>query len=437
MQLGYPRFQYLVPYNEDWYIIITSESFHFYFNKQAKKSYWQLHDIFEDFKDIDKDSFLKSIDYEYISLLVARCNGLKGIDGYYLKSKVSDVAKDKDLHPLNDEDKSENEDQTIDIKGHTASEVDETEKDGESSDNDGREDYSGHQEKESESDLREEHNSEVSGGIIAGYSSDEDGSDERLISDAHGSEEENDLNLLISDEDQGNLDLALSDDEEADQKKQEFFSLLELFKDRISIFDTWELIEEDNIDDFVKHPEFFNVSETKQRANFFNEWCKSQQITNQESPDIFPTDVVLYLRILQLQKNDVRKLFFKEFSDKYSSLLAPIQLSHNELEKFFRTFKVMILDFSKYERERKKSSNYDSSMNLKKQKLDEFLLENSDKFRNSTIIEASSSSAFENWVNLANKMKISKEIIENPINFIVGDDKRFQSYVGIIQKVNR
>ncbi|KAK6872891.1 hypothetical protein K6H11_002611 [Candida tropicalis] len=88
----------------------------------------------------------------------------------------------------------------------------------------------------------------------------------------------------------------------------------------------------------------------------------------------------------------------------------------------------MLNNFTKFAKNFKKQ-NKNSNQNVKVMKLNEFL---KGKLSGSFIIN-DNLSHFDNWINLLNENDISAEIAENEINFLVGDEKRLNSYIEQLQ----
>lgn len=138
----------------------------------------------------------------------------------------------------------------------------------------------------------------------------------------------------------------------------------------------------------------------------------------------------------------VRKMLYPEF---ISAKKAEIEdlflgLTSKETENCFRQYRIMIIDFAQYEKLMKKQSKQDT--NLKKLKLDNFLmlshLESYIQKSNSKSTEVDNLTAgdkdyFDKWTELCNLFSIPPSIAENVQNFIVADEKRFNSYLEYIE----
>jgi len=269
-----------------------------------------------------------------------------------------------------------------------------------------------------------------------------------------GQNEESHLEMNIhhtndsDDETQNNLglDLSLSDDE--NDTTQDFLRLLDSYKDRISFYDPWFLIEEELLSEFVTKPEYYSINDSSERERVFNHWCKIQQDKPQETKaeaeiensEIYPTVTQMYFKYLQNHKKELKKYFYSQFSTKFADEIDLNfgALPPKERELLYRQYKVMITDYVEYEKKMKNSGLND--INLKKLKLDNFLKKNSKsistnaKSEDILQIENSTDDSFKKWVKICNLYNIPTSIGNNVENFIVGDEKRLQSYIETIHK---
>ena len=98
----------------------------------------------------------------------------------------------------------------------------------------------------------------------------------------------------------------------------------------------------------------------------------------------------------------------------------------------------MITDYAEYEKKMKKSGQTDT--NLKKLRLITFLNKNSKNLPNNAKredvlqVEESTEDAFNKWAKICNLYNIPTSIGNNVENFIVGDEKRLQSYIETITR---
>lgn len=520
MNIGKPKYQYNVPYDANqWYIIVTSTNNHFYFNSNLKKSFWQIND-FQNLID-NKESFLKCINFDELSLIFAKNNGLN-LDQFLkltLKPKQKPKANQKIIEQ-NDIKNVEQSDKEEVLLDDNHEDILSNHEDGDDIDHKEEENILkpdiSKEEQESlikdllkeEGYLKDEQSSNeqtiVPSGLNLGYSSsdddeeDEEEKDERekqttietdipnkSIDDEKDDEDEDndevyednfklDLSLPDSDlEDENQLDLSISDTEQS--SSEEFHNLLNQFKEKISIYDPWFLVEEELINEFIKYPGFYSIDE-KDRENVFNEWVKLQEshddkLTNQsehnevsEEEDIdennktFPTVIQLYFKFLQKFKPELKNSLFNEFKLKHMVNnpefdIIVDQLSAKDIEDYFRLFRITINEFSKFEKHVKKTNKDKSQnkVNLKKQKVDDFLnskkstIENEVKNLNHLLSElqlnksndANDDVYFDNWIELCNFFNLSSDIVNDPTNFIVGNEKRFQSYYEFIKSISK
>lgn len=469
VEVGNPKYQYQIPYDENWYIIITSNNHHFYFNKTNKKSYWQLHDVFQDNSEINVESFLNSINYNYISLLIGLNSGLNELKGFHQKltgrqksNKAENVIAATEQNVEVEEIESEKSDSEYEVDEEAKRDFISNllKEEGYLPEANEQVEEIGHQ------SSQEQKNVSTATGLVSGYSSDEADSDDDT---SHKVEEESHSNVLSTspqsnisqldselESDNGDLnqelDLSLSDDEltisnitdlDKDTKRNEFLSLLDKFEERISIFDTWELVEEELIQELVKNPEFFSITEPAEREKLFTEWCKSKSENTENNDNINFSGLqrLLYLKYLQNHKADIKSTFYQQFLEKNFEAISEIDLPPKQKEKIYLSFKIMINDFAKFEKKTKKSKLHDSNINLKKKKLDDFLKAQFPSIDNSIYeavdiekIEKLDQDFFEKWLALINAFNIPLSITENVENFIVGDEKRFQSYIEAIRR---
>lgn len=269
-----------------------------------------------------------------------------------------------------------------------------------------------------------------------------------------GQNEENHIELTIhntnesDDETQNNLglDLSLSDDER--DTTQDFLQLLDCYKDRISVYDPWFLVEEELLSEFITKPEYYSIHDSSERESIFNQWCKVQQDQPQnataevevEKSKVYPTLTQMYFKYLQNHKKELKKYFYSQFSTKFADEIDLTfgELPSKERESLYRQYKIMITDYADYEKKIKKSGLND--INLKKLRLDNFLKKNCKTISNNAEsegilqVEDSTEDSFSKWAKLCNLYNIPTSIGNNVENFIVGDEKRLQSYIETLSK---
>lgn len=250
------------------------------------------------------------------------------------------------------------------------------------------------------------------------------------------------------DETQNNLGLDLSLSEEEIDTTKDFFRLLDCYKDKISVYDPWFLIEEELLTELITKPEYYSIDDSSERERIFNQWCKIQQAESQETiadadverSEVYPTVTQMYFRYLQNHKKELKKYFYSEFSTKFSNEIDITfgELLAKERESCYRQYKIMITDYAEYEKKMKKSGLNDA--NLKKLKLITFLNKNSKNLPNNAKredvlkVENSTEDAFNKWAKICNLYNIPTSIGNNVENFIVGDEKRLQSYIETITR---
>ncbi|KAK6463087.1 hypothetical protein DFJ63DRAFT_318270 [Scheffersomyces coipomensis] len=497
--IGSPRNQYKIPFvsshndvNSNWYIILTSTNRHFYFNAAVRQSYWQLQDLKEQYfsdNDLEWGQFLNCFEFDKLSVLFAKNIGFH-VKSVQVETKVKsnvikhgdievEIVKDEDQE-IPDEKEVEDEDE-IDVKSNA--EVD-TDLIRELLQQEGylKDQPSEVVEDKDEDRAESEDKPQPTGGLNLGYSSSEDDADDDDDDDDGNDEEkedeeedvnddddndqssinEEDLDLSISDSDEDlneGLDLSIGDEQEesgSSSKKADFINLLNQFKSKISIYDSWFIIEEDLINEFVKHPEYYSIEDSKTREDIFNEWVISQsneeehrvdeseddeEIDEDEEEQIdyrYPTPTLTYHYLLQQFKKDIKSLVYQQFYNKHYKEINDINLSNKEKDLLYRNFKSMILNQTNFEKSYKKSYP-NSSINLKKLKLDDFLSQHAEKLsvaantfkaiQSQFIIPTDDTECYAKWIELINKLDLDGDIVHNCINFIVGDVKRLQSYI--------
>lgn len=432
------RFQYNVPYDSNqWYVILTTKS-HFYFNSETKKSYWQINDL-----DVDKLEFVKSINYDEIGLLTAKINGMD-IESYTKRKE-----DDKRVAEAEMKEKEQEKEESVEEEEVEEEEVEEEEEE----EDEEQEETAAHMDNDIVESLIAETIGQITKespepqaqttGLDLGYSS-EDSDDEEQdqeeaqteVAEQESLEKEQESESESDADINEGLDLSLSDE----SSPEEFYKLLDTFKSQISLFDPWFLIESELISEFATHPEFYSIDES-QREKFFDIWVKQQ--TTKEVTGKFPTPTQLYLKFLQSHKDELKKLYFPDFKNRFIEeddyVAATSSLSSKQVENTFRSYKLFLDDFAQYEKAQKKQKSV--KINLKKKKLDDFLqLHRSSiseavaKSSNSSLPQPTASdSDFDNWANLCNHFDLPQPVCEDIVNYVVGDEKRYQSYYDVIK----
>lgn len=402
-----PLFTYNIPLTL-WYIVVTDTSNHFYFNNDDKCSYWQLYDLQEQY-GIDISKFVESINFDELSVLMAKSRGVN--------IQIKEEEEEEELSKLVD---TKEEEIIIENVQSTPA---------------------------VSSPSPPQQQQEKPQGILTGYSSSEDDEEEeekeeipinldeiteKAIAQYKSQEDEQ----LSDDEDDNNsLDLSLDDNDSSNSIKQDFMNLLNQFSGKFSVYDSWDLIEEELIEEFVKYPEFLAILSKQEREKIFQKWCSQQEeededgesnkdVVTEENTGIFPTPKIKFLEFLQDFKLDIKDSFYQSFYATNYIKINEVDLLPSIKESIFRNYKLMLNDFTKFAKNYKKQ-NKNSNQNVKVMKLNEFL---KGKLSGSFTIN-DNLSPFDNWINLLNENGISAEIAENEINFLVGDEKRLNSYI--------
>lgn len=468
-KIGYPTREYRIPYDNsasldlhtEWYLILTSNNYHFYFNRLLKQSYWQLADIAAEFKDVDIEEFVLAINFDVISLMFARNVGLKGLDGYYFEKQDAD----QDTIEVEEFEEEEEEIRESDTGDAEEVEIDVEARDGMIREFLLEEGYEVKEEK-AEDEVKEEPKAPTGISLVSGYSSSEEEDDESgeekpaekgsnsvEKNDHHDIsqdkeeqvEEVDDLQSDESDSENSGLDLNISEDEDGSERLQtsavtEFIELLDMFADRIDKYQPWDLIEEELLPDFVKHPQYYALEHASQREEAFDEWLKSRSQKEDNSsekevtqePPLYPTPTLDFYHFLQDHKKELKSATYQEFYNKNHEHINDVDLVSKEKEALFRKFKIMLQDQTEFEKSAKKSKALSPGINLKRYKLDEFLsTQESVEIHPGQLQEITNSGStdYGKWLALANKLNLRKELIESTKNFIVGDEKRLAAYL--------
>ena len=461
---GTPKFQYHIPYegedpiHNQWYIIITTTSRHFYFNYTIKRSFWQLYDIRQQYQDLPWNHFIDSIEFDLLAVLFAKSKGLKGLDeSFYYKKSVSSKKgqrSSKEVVPDISSEKQpeaaevnflENPDKELQLDLEVEEEVD----------------------VEAQNEfianlLKEEGFIRPVETVILGYSSSEEEEEDKIdekdekdeiekesqITEPTGQETNNsDSNDLSPSTDHNiGLDLSLSDDETNDpnladipeSSKDDFINVLNQLKPKISIYEPWPMVEEELISELALFPGFYSIDDISQRELIFDEWCSQQETSpapsQPEQIQTYPTPPIELYKFLQEYKRDIKLLYFQEFFNQHLEDFNDIDLSNKEKEQLYLKFKNMLSDFSKYERSAKKEKRYDLNVNLKKLRLEQFLEAEINKNSNDKAPLDPESTSFDRWIAILNFHDVPKNVAESNINFIVGDDKRLECYQDMFRK---
>lgn len=291
-------------------------------------------------------------------------------------------------------------------------------------------------------------------GLSLGYSSSEEDPSDAQQDD--GSEDDISTHDINS-----GLDLGLDDEDEAvapGQHKtphnkqfeqfEQFEAILDQYENEISTMDPWMLVEEDLLPKFSLHPEYYNLSEPSMRERAFNNWVTKRNACHEaseashekESQNSFPTDTLRFFRFLQERKSDVRKMYYVDFEKKYKEELDSYQSAGCDLESLYRQLRVTLNDFSDFERAQKakrQSSTQVGKKNFKLAHVEEFLAEhNLAKYASNHDIGKleNNMDSFDHWVQICNLFSLPKNLVHDPRNFIIGDEKRVIAYLSGLRK---
>ncbi|KAI5948677.1 hypothetical protein KGF57_005288 [Candida theae] len=443
-----PLFIYPIPQSSTWFIVITDTSNHFYFNSEDDASYWQLSEVAEKY-GIDISQFLSEVNYDQLELLFARSRGLKlrkrkrkeergnGVnlandptvpndgepdqfeivyENEYI-NKASDVVIE--LSNVQGENRQEKMHSTVGVvTGYSSSEEEEDQE----------------EEDQEEEDQQQKAQTRESVPLLPSLRvKDQDELDDIVTQVLH---QQGDDDIQSDNESQVSLDLSVDDD--SDDKSVatlEFEKMLSDFSSQISSFDSWEFVEEQLVKEFIKYPVYHSIGSRREKAEIFQNWVdnkesgeRTSQSTGLVDEKLFPTEKMLLLSLLQNHKDQVKSSFYQEFYTLHYKALNEIDLSKTTKEEVFRSYKKFILDFAKFEKEFKKSPQYKKGINVKVMKLEEYIssLEN---FPSGHFTIDPNLSFFDNWINLLNEFITDATIAESEINFLLGDEKRLNSYI--------
>lgn len=446
--------------NTSWCIVVTENAGHFYFDKDTKQSVWQL-----DETGLEPETFVANVNFDDLGILFAKAKGFVLHNGFEKEKATSTNLKQLEI-PYSEPEEGEDE-------------ADErSEEDEESEEVDGNEmlrqilgesgllpDEEAHIEKSESLNNSETHEQQeiakehTSAGLALGYSSLEDDSDEEDREDQedeyqNGHYENQDLDLSVDMEDkQGldlnikeetktkddlehepeGLDLSISEATVSPEDTAKFIALLEKHRSTISIYDPWFVVEEELLAEFAQDPTFYAVPE-EQRESILNQWVSHASSSKDLPPQKkYPTPEVRYFQFLQEHKSQVRKLYYPEFYSAHLSEMKTMDFGEVKTEEAYRRFRMTLNDFAIYERSAKKRATAGSSSNLKVEHVRDFVAKNIEHHKYDLQIE-DSGSWFDRWISLCNQCNLPTKLVNDPTNFIVGDEKRFACYMGALQR---
>lgn len=450
-----PLFVYEVK-STSWCIVVTENAGHFYFDTATKKSVWQL-----DETGLDPATFVASVSFDDLGVLFARANGfclkeestkvvgeknvINQINDKLVKEEGADIDDDRDIGLLDEEeevdgdvgddeyDDGENDDeqmlrQILQESGYLPDPSDEAP--AEENGND-----------------QEEIQSQEPKGLSLGYSSLEEGSEAEdqaehescgnVVPDQEASTDSKpELDLSIPEKElepeTEALDLSLGETSSSAENNSKFIALLEKHKNAISVYDPWFVVEEELLSQLVQDPAYYAVPEA-QRESLFNEWVSPTASGKHTARhDRYPTPLLRYYQFLQEHKSQVRKLYFPEFYREHLSEFQTMHFGSLKPEDEYRRLRVTLTDFALYERRAKKGVSAGAS-NLKLEYVRDFVAKQLAHHRCSPPQVPENGSWFDRWILLCNQCNLPEKVVNDPTNFIVGDEKRFTCYVSVLQ----
>lgn len=404
--------------DERWYVVIMEGGDHFYYDRATGSRCWQLSDIGfnEDFE----------LDFDKIAMYLAMARGLKwGVEKPKIETETKPLKKEA---------------------------VVEEEGDGNSDNNDNSE-FEDVSEEEGENTLQHsntndelvmellrlegyiEEKKELSTTLVEGYSSSEDGD----------SEYESNADHNVGSDNEGNN----RDNEDA---TSQFLALLDEYSDEIDIFSTWAMVEGDLLAKWVTRPEYYAISDAHQKEAAFDQWVIAKTKTsttktavNTKSDDPggiaatpstgnelkIPTPRMEYLRFLLGEKKDVKRVTFAEFFNRHRQQEWGLLLG--DQKSTYLAYKLMLSDQETFERLEKHKF---PDQNMKTLALGRWLaLQNLPRHPKSAW-SFGSESAFEQWVQVVRTLRLPRKLVEHPLNYVVGDEKRLHCYMAVVSDNN-
>lgn len=424
IEIGTPVFQSLIRYNDSqWYVIVTDKGKHFYFNKALKKSSWSIIELVRDYQ-VNKDEFVHGINFDEVALLMGKVNGL-AVDEEK-KAAEAEAKEENEVEQVEEEEEEEEkeeEEEEVDQLDLVKKLLKE-----EGFMNEKKEEPKGlslgySSSEEEENDAKEESHSDqesINQGLDLSISDDEDINKEEPVSD------EEDINK--------GLDLSVSDEEDGNS----FFQLLDKYKDQISLSDPWFIVQDELITEFIKNPEYYSIDDNL-KESLYEKWVRSQEnpqsTTSGPKTSAKPTLIQSYYHFLQDFKNELKNLYFNDFKQNFKNEFKNFTQDKDESQSFYenhyRLFKLNINDHSNLEKSLKKQKKLPKDINFKKQRLTEFLNSNLSSKETSNL-NLVSSNDFDQWIHLCNQLHLPLNVTQDPLNFIVGDEKRLQCYLEVL-----
>ncbi|KAG7193502.1 uncharacterized protein KQ657_000569 [Scheffersomyces spartinae] len=415
--------------DDRWYVVIMEGGAHFYYDRTTGSRYWQLGEI--------NGNENLTVDFDRVSMLMGMARGLK----WDVQDRM--VEPDTDVPGLVHDDDTGGEESNHDNESTDAVDNDDV-IDNEDNLQDNNQLIMNLLKLEG---YIEEDQKESGATLVEGYSSSEEVSEDE--SKRGGSEG---LDHDSSD----------NDDNKDGGGTESFLSLLDEFKEEIDMFSTWTIVEGDLLTTWVTRPEYYAISDPQQKEALFNEWVKTQtqkktktkiiphakraddngggDIDNNniettpsiEGEVIRATPRMEYLRLLLREKRDVKRFTFPEFFNKHRQ--DECELDLGDQKSTFLAYKIVLNDQESFERlEKHKYPN----QNMKVLALERWLsLKNLPRTENLAGYSFKAKSAYDQWLELAHTLRLPLNLLEHPLNFVVGDEKRLDCYIGVVSNYN-
>ncbi|OBA19180.1 hypothetical protein METBIDRAFT_46861 [Metschnikowia bicuspidata var. bicuspidata NRRL YB-4993] len=396
-----PLFTYPVK-NTSWYIVVAKDAVHFYFNSETGASVWQLSET--TIEDLES-----RVNFDDLAVLFAKANGLRvgpkeeGKKKRRLSSTLERL-KSRRIHDSLLNDGPERSQQSPDFSAQDTG--------------------------------------------FTGYSSSEDEESEENdigFSEAEQAQSGQDDTCSESDDVNVGLDLAFESDaedsrvESREAARDDFRHLLDDYRDEISIYDPWFLVEEELLPKFSQDPAFYGVPDSLERESIFDAWVASQSSAEKQhvhqKRGVYPTPKLLFFQFLQEHKVEVRRLFYPEFYKKHAAEINDLCASSPGLkpENLYRELRITLNDYADYEKAEKKRR---TEGNLKVAHVENYLRPRLAGF-NRTLgdVQAAGNngaSFFERWMQLCNQHALPEQVVCDATNFVVGDEKRLTAYLRVM-----
>lgn len=410
MAAGNALFVYSVP-ETPWHVVVTDQSRHFYFNSATKASVWQITETDE--------GVLEKIDYNQLAVLFAKSRGwaprekerprkeVKKAENEEIVEKVEEKVEEMENPESEEEEEYVEPEVPHDLIGSIVADA-------------------GHAGEEEEEEAKEEEEmKEQTGGlgILQGYGSDSEEEAEEEAENAEEADPEEENDVAESEEDvNAGLELGILEDEgegdSGEDAKSAFKELLSQHQGTFSKYDPWFLVAEELVSVLAQEPAFYTLLDETKEA-IFNEWVAEQ---GDSRSGIFPTEVLRFFQSLQEHKSEIRKLPYVQFKEQY-----PIDSEVEDQDKLYRQFRATLVEFAEYEKQLKKSGY--KGENLKVKRVAEFVaadLKGLEVAHQEHELQADL--FFEKWVDLCNHFDLPQSMVESPVNFILGDEKRYVCY---------